>query len=258
MHALSNRAGTVAGIVACVTLVTALAASRALASTSFTIAGSDRFSIGDGDIESEIAYHGTETLSESRHGKATRFSARVDYVRSEAGLETDAVGEYVTDVLPSGRTIATADRDPDYLTVLNQPFAARLDPSTLSDLRGLHGTVPFDFPSPLTGASLHGRLRRVAADADDPRPHAVGIAFDADGPMRGTLPDRPGLVLVGRISMRGTAFYDARTASMLSLETTVTISGNVANRSTRDPVDITYSRSIRADDAALERGGALN
>jgi hypothetical protein len=68
--------------------------------------------------------------------------------------------------------------------------------------------------------------------------------------MRGSLPDRPGLVLRGTIAMRGTAYYDIKTAVLLSLETTVTISGNVSNRAGNDPVTITFRRAIRTRDLA--------
>ena len=63
--------------------------------------------------------------------------------------------------------------------------------------------------------------------------------------MKGQLPDRPGLTLAGTIAMRGTAYYDANSALLLALDTTVTITGNVSNRSNNDPVTIVYSRIIR-------------
>jgi hypothetical protein len=47
--------------------------------------------------------------------------------------------------------------------------------------------------------------------------------------------------------MRGTAYYDIDTALLLALETTVTITGNVSNRSGKDPVTIVYARTIRAE-----------
>jgi hypothetical protein len=68
--------------------------------------------------------------------------------------------------------------------------------------------------------------------------------------MKGELPDRPGLTLVGTIAMRGTAYYDIDTALLLALETTVTITGNVSNRSGKDPVTIVYARTIRAETPA--------
>jgi hypothetical protein len=69
--------------------------------------------------------------------------------------------------------------------------------------------------------------------------------------MKGELPDRPGLTLVGTIAMRGTAYYAIDTALLLALETTVTITGNVSNRSGKDPVTIVYARTIRAEIPAL-------
>ena len=102
---------------------------------SYVVAGKDSFSIGAGDIRSEVSYAGKQTLSLRRRGKTTRYEARVTYTRSDGAASSDAKGAYVADVLPSGDTLDSADRDPDYLTVLNQPFAARLDPQTLKDLQ---------------------------------------------------------------------------------------------------------------------------
>ncbi|MBD5656097.1 MAG: hypothetical protein IAI50_13115 [Candidatus Eremiobacteraeota bacterium] len=212
----------------------------------YAVTGKDSFSIGAGDIHSEVTYVGKQTLSLSRVGKMTRYVAKVTYTRSDGTASSDATAQYVADVMPSGDMLDSADRDPDYLTVLNQPFAARLDLQTLKDLRHLSGVLPFDFPSPFTGSSLHGYLAHVGGGMIGPR-HAIGVRFEAAGTMKGALPDRPGLTLNGTIAMRGNAYYDARDAELLSLETTVTISGNVSNRSGKDPVTITYRRRIRAD-----------
>lgn len=211
----------------------------------YTVAGKDSFSIGAGDIQSEVVYAGTQTLSLRKRGRVLRFKAHVQYDRSDGNASTPATGDYVADVLPSGETLDSADNDPDYLTVLNQPFAAQLDSATLGDLRHLNGALPFDFPSPITGSSLHGYLEHVADGPVGGR-SAIGVKFEAAGPMKGTLPDRPGLTLEGTISMRGTAYYDVRSALLLALQTTVTIEGTVSNRAGKDPVKIVYDRTIRA------------
>jgi hypothetical protein len=217
----------------------------ARAEQAYLVAGSDSFSIGAGDIQSEVQYAGTESLKVRRHGRTTRLVAHVTYTRSDGTASTSASGDFVADVLPSGETLDSSDRDPDYLTVLNQPFAAQLDVATLADLRHLHGALPFDLPSPFTGSSLHGYLQHIPAGDIGSRP-AVGVRFEAAGPMNGRLPDRPGLTLSGTIAMRGTAYYDGATALLLALDTVVTITGNVSNRSNKDPVTIVYSRTIRA------------
>jgi hypothetical protein len=218
----------------------------ARAEQSYLVAGKDSFSIGAGDIQSEVSYAGNESLSVTRKGGVTRLRAKVRYTRSDGAASTPANGEFVADVLPSGETLDSSDRDPDYLTVLNQPFAAQLDSSTLSDLRHLTGTLPFDVPSPFTGSSLHGYLEHVPGGRIGSH-RSIGVRFEAAGPMKGQLPDRPGLVLTGTIAMRGTAYYDAASSLLLALDTTVTITGNVSNRSNKDPVTIVYSRTIRAD-----------
>lgn len=224
----------------------AAARAGAAAERAYLVAGKDSFSIGAGDIHSDVTYAGKQTLLLQRRGKLTRYAAHVTYTRSDGTASTDAKAEYIADVLPTGDMLDSANHDPDYLTVLNQPFAARLDLQTLKDLRQLKGSLPFDFPSPFTGSSLHGHLAHVRSGMVGPR-HGIGVSFEAAGPMKGALPDRPGLTLSGAIAMRGDAYYDERDAMLLSLETTVTITGNVSNRSGNDPVTITYRRSIRRD-----------
>jgi len=216
------------------------------AGQAYAVAGRDRFSIGSGDIQSDISYSGTETLTVTKRGRLIRLNAHATYTRSDGEASTDASGDFTADLLPTGETLDSADHDPDYLTVLNQPFAAQLDRQTLADLQHLHGAVPFDFPSPFTGSSLHGYLEHLGGGSIGTR-RATGVKFEAVGPMRGELPDRPGLTLTGTIAMRGTAFYDVASALLLALDTTVTIRGNVSNRSGRDPVTITYARTIRAE-----------
>jgi hypothetical protein len=225
-------------------------AAPAFGAQTYAVAGHDSFSIGDNDITSEVTYAGVQTLSIRHRGGVTRYTAHVDYIRSDGNASTEASSDYVADLLATGQTLDTGDRDPDYLTVLNQPFAAELDPSTLADLRSLRGSVPFDFPSPFTGSSLHGYLRHIPSGMVGPR-RSIGVGFEAAGPMRGSLPDRPGLTLRGTIAMSGMAYYDVKTAILLSLETTVTITGNVSNRADKDRVTIVFERSIRAASGPL-------
>jgi hypothetical protein len=212
---------------------------------AYLVTGRDSFAIGQDDITSEVTYAGRETLAVSHRGGTTRYDARVAYERSDGTASTTANAEYVADVTSAGDTLDTEDDDPDYLTVLNQPFAAELDPGTLADLRSLRGTIPFEFPSPVSGTSLHGYLRHVPSGMLGTH-RSIGVTFEAAGAMLGKLPDRPGLVLHGTVSMHGTAYYDVRTALLLSLETTVTIAGSVSNRADKNPVTITFARRIRS------------
>ncbi|MBC5810853.1 MAG: hypothetical protein GIW95_08405 [Candidatus Eremiobacteraeota bacterium] len=223
------------------------ASAAEAAEQRYVVAGRDSFSIGAGDIKSETQYKGSQILTISRNGRTMRYRASVRYVRDDQGAATEASAEYVSDLSAAGEQIASADRDPDNLTVLNQPFAAQLDAATLKDLRTMRGTLPFDFPSPFTGATLHGRLERIGNGTIGAH-HSIGVSFEAGGRMRGALPDRPGLTLAGQITMRGTAYYDAETALLVALDATVTITGNVSNRSGNDPVTIVYRRTIRADE----------
>jgi hypothetical protein len=243
-----NRVQPVAATLLALALVNALGGTARAAGQRYQVSGHDSFVIGDGDIQSETEYRGTQVLTVSHRGKITRYVATAAYERSDQGAATKASADFVIDLLPSGDQIASADHDPDYLTILNQPFSARLDPKTLRDLRGLKGRAPFDFPSPFTGSAIHGHLDRAGSGFMGPH-HVLGVRFEAAGPMNGRLPDRPGLSLVGGIAMSGTAYYDLDTALLVSLDATVTITGKVSNRNGNDPVTIVYRRTIRADDS---------
>jgi hypothetical protein len=240
-----KRASPAAAFLLVLALAGGLTGQARAADQRYLVWGRDSFSIGAGDIKSEVEYKGTQVLTVTRRGGSMRYTAKVDYLRSDQGATTDATADYVSDLMPSGEQFASADHDPDYLTVLNQPFSAQLDMATLADLRHLRSAVPFDFPSPFTSSTLHGRLQRIGNGLIGPR-RALGVSFTAGGPMRGALPDRRGLTLAGSIEMSGTAYYDLETALLLSLDATVTISGTVSNRAGNDPVTIVYRRTIRA------------
>ena len=212
---------------------------------TYDTTGRDDFTLGADAPDSEIVYDGVQVLHVSEHGKYVRYRAVVSYTRSQGGAHERAHATYLADVLPSGELADSSDRDPDYLTILNQPFAAQLDRPTLADLERLRKPIPFEFPSPFTGSSLHGFLQHRAGGTIGKR-RGVAVRFEAAGTMRGPLPDRAELVLVGTIKMKGTAYYDAVSALLLALNTTVTISGTVSNRASNDPVRIVYQRSLRA------------
>lgn len=209
----------------------------------YTVEGSDAFRTGNAP-QTQITYSGLQRLTLVRSGKATVYTASVDYRRNDGNASTHDAGTFVSRVMPDGEQIDEVTRDPDYLTVLNQPFAVRLDAATLRDLRGLRRSVPFDFPSPMTGAPLHGVLRRLA-DGDLRGERVLGIAFSATGPLHGALPDRPGLVLAGAISMNGTAYYAYASALLLALDATLAIEGKLDESSAHQPVTIVYRRTIR-------------
>jgi hypothetical protein len=116
----------------------------------------------------------------------------------------------------------------------------------MRDLARLRGSVPFNFPSPITGAPLHGQLRRAADGIINGMP-VMGVAFEADGPLHGSLPDGPRLSLSGTIVMKGTAYYTYADALLLGLDATLRIAGTVDGSSDRNPVAITYARTIRAE-----------
>ncbi|HEY8297348.1 MAG TPA: hypothetical protein VIG32_04920 [Candidatus Baltobacteraceae bacterium] len=205
--------------------------------------------MGQSDLQTQISYSGTQQLTVTRQGKQTRFAANVQYVRVDQGTRAQAKASFVQVMLPGGELTDHADADPDYLTVLNQPFAIELDPQTLRDLVHLHGSVPFDFPSPITGGSLRGLLLRASIARVAGR-SAVGVGFDATGPMVGPLPDHPTISIAGKMRMQGTAYYALHGALLLALEETLTIRGTLKDRGKAStPVTIVYRRLIKADGA---------
>jgi hypothetical protein len=230
--------------VACV-LSTALAVA-ASADQTYAVSGSDSYSVGSGGVKSEISYSGRETLELHRRAGTTIYDATVRYTRVDQGASADSNAHFVAAMNAAGEERDVDIDDPDYLTLLNQPFAVQLDGATLRDLARLRAEVPFAFPSPITGSALQGRLRRVGVGPIAGMP-AVGVSFEADGPIHGPLPDRPHLAMSGRIRMQGTAYYRSEDALLLYLDAIITISGNLTNPEQSDPVTIVYRRRLRAE-----------
>jgi hypothetical protein len=235
----------VAGTFAFLAAVTATAAA-ALGDQTYTVDGKDVFRVGNGDVHSTTMYHGTERLTIARGADGTHYVAHVEYEKDGDAGKQHQSASFSSTLLPSGEQRDGPANDPDYLTVLNQPFAVQLDAPTMKDLAHVKRPVPFDFPSPMTGAPLRGTLRRLP-DATVAGRRAMGIAFTAKGPLHGALPDRPGMQLAGAITMRGTAYYDYTTALLVSLDAELAIDGNIDDpAATRAPVSIVYARSIRS------------
>jgi hypothetical protein len=210
----------------------------------YTIDGEDSFQVAGHTVRTDIIYAGTQRLAIQHQGSVTRFTATVAYDRREDGAATHATGTFTSRILADGEERDEADGDPDYLTILNQPFSIELDAPTLRDLRSLVRPVPFDFASPMTGAPLHGSLRRLPDGTLNGR-RVLGIAFAARGALNGSLPDHPEMALSGTITMNGTAYYAYGDALLLALDATLQIEGRVANSGQNDPVTIVYKRTIR-------------
>ncbi len=217
------------------------------ADQNYHVAGKDTFVIGDGSLQTTIAYDGTERLRVERRRGLTHFRVDMVYSRTDAGGTTRSSGAFAQDLLPSGSFQDRVNDDPDYLAILNQPFAIVLDAETLRDLRALHGHAPVDIASPLSGGRLSGYLQRAPDGSVNGRP-AVGVSFIADGAMAGAMPDRPNVVVRGTIHMDGNAYYDLTSAMLLALDATLTIDGTVRDRANITPVHIVYRRTIRASD----------
>jgi hypothetical protein len=219
----------------------------AVAGQHYDVAGADTYRVGTALGTTRITYQGEESLSVIADRSGHRYVADVDYTRADDTGSAEVHARFVQELLRDGTFEDRNDEDPDFLTILNQPFAIQLDTTTLRDLEHLHGMVPFEAESPLGGAKLSGYLRSAPSGEVNGR-HAVGVRFVATGPMSGTLPEHPQVVLSGTMRMNGTAYYAASGALLLELDATLTIDGRLRSGANMVPVRIVYHRAIRAGD----------
>jgi hypothetical protein len=227
-----------------------VAALPAKADQRYFVSGNDQYQIGQTDLQTSISYAGAQQLTVRKDGAQTRFTAQAHYTRADAAGKVPAQATFVQEMTAAGELRDKTDLDPDYLTVLNQPFAVELDQPTLHDLLHLRGRVPFAFPAPMIGGTLHGYLERGAIGRVSAHP-ALSVNFDATGPMTGPLPDHAEMSIAGAMRMRGTAYYALHgDALLLALNETLTITGTLNDRGHASPVTIIYRRSIKADDTA--------
>ena len=147
---------------------------------------------------------------------AVRSACR--YTRTGPDGKSRGEALFVQILLPDGTFEDRIDDDPDFLTILNQPFAVRLDAATLRDLRALRGRVPFSATSPLGAeAVLRGFLRPAGSGPIAGRP-TVGVRFEAEGAMTGPLPGYAETLVSGTMRMDGTAYYALDDATLLALK----------------------------------------
>lgn len=235
-------AGTLAVLAAFAAPLGAAAEQRQV----YAVEGRDVFRVGgNGDVRTRTTYSGTQTLTVTprRNGGKT-FVATVEYDRGAEDGKHRARASFTSTVARDGSTKDGPANDPDYLTVLNQPFAVQLDAATMRDLAHVRRSVPFAFPSPMTGAPLRGTLRRLT-DGIIAGQRVLGIAFEATGPLHGALPDRPSTALTGTITMKGNAYYAYTDATLVALEANLVIDGSIEGDARKEPVSILYARSIR-------------
>ena len=226
-----------------------MAATSAPSQQNYDVSGNDTYRIGNAMPAATIAYSGAQRLTVEQTGKDRRYTAEANYMRSDDAGKSTAHARFVQDLTGNGSFQDRSDEDPDFLTILNQPFAVQLDTTTMRDLRTMRRAIPFQAESPLGGAMLHGYLRpRPAGEIGGKS--AIGVHFEAQGPMTGTLPAHPEDAIAGTIRMDGAAYYATNGALLLALDATLTITGTLVHQSDRVPVRIIYKRTIRADDSA--------
>ena len=214
----------------------------------YDASGEDTYRIQSAQTFSRVSYTGTERLSVDRQGQAWRFEARAQYTRNGPDGRSRAEADFVQMQQPDGSFEDRVDNDPDFLTILNQPFAVRLDSATLRDLRDLHGRVPFAATSPLGAqAVLRGFLRPAPSGGIAGR-QAVAVRFEAEGGMTGPLPGYAETLVAGTMRMEGTAYYAADSAMLLALNVELTLDARLAqgHPAVSVPVRILYRRAIRA------------
>ena len=232
-------------------MVAAIGATTAVAAADepYDVRGQDVYRIGATQTTSRVTYDGTETLSVTKQGKGVQFEAQARYVRSDTGGKHEATARFIQELKPGGTFEDRWDEDPDFLTILNQPFAVQLDRNTMRDLLHLHASVPFDATSPLGGdAVLRGYLRPGVGGEIAGRP-AVAVRFEAAGPMSGALPGGRG-TMRGKMRLDGIAYYALDDALLLALDATLTIRAQLGEAAQAVPVQITYRRYIRARERA--------
>jgi hypothetical protein len=238
-----------------VALVAALvaAAAPARADVSYATSGEDVYRIASAQTSSRVEYAGNQRLAIRRESGAWRFEARAHYARRGPDGKGDADAYFVQVLLRDGTLEDRVDEDPDFLTILNQPFAVRLDKATLRDVRALHGRVPFSATSPLGAeAVLRGYLRPAPGGPVSGVP-TVAVRFQADGAMTGPLPGYAETLVAGTMHMDGTAYYSVEDAILMALDVTLTLDARLAqNHSTvSQPVHIVYRRTIKATSKTL-------
>jgi len=230
-----------------ITVALALAtAGVARGDQSYDVSGNDTYQVGAGVAATSISYRGTQMLAVTGDGGARRFVAVANYTRSDQASKTTLHARFVQAMERDGSFDDENDQDPDFLTILNQPFAIQLDARTMRDLRALRGEVPFEATSPLGGARLTGMLRPAPAGSIHGQ-SVIGVRFSARGPMTGTLPLHADAQLAGTIRMNGTAYYASTRLLLLALDATLTIEGQLKDKDSTVPVRIIYHRVIRAD-----------
>ncbi len=226
-----------------------LAAASAVAPAPehrYTVVGSDTYRVGSPATTAVIRYHGSERLSIVRSGDQTRYVVRARYRRTGDDGVADAHARFIQVASPKSGLRDVANEDPDFLTILNQPFAVQLDRPTLGDLRTLHGPVPFSATSPLGGdAVLRGFLRPAAGGKVDGVP-TVAVGFEAVGVMTGPMPTHAATPMSGQMRMVGTAYYATGDALLLALRARLTIVAQLHDKGGDVPVRIVYRRFIRA------------
>jgi hypothetical protein len=221
-----------------------LAAALAMV-LAYNVTGDDVYRVGKAASTARIVYSGTQSLSAIPQGRDIRFVVTAQCTRTDDSGSATERASFVQEMLPDGSFEDRVDADPDFLTILNQPFAVELDRTTIRDLQELHTAVPFAAASPVGGGNLRGTLSPYAAGMIHGRP-VIGVKFVADGAVSGALPQRPLDVIDGRIHLDGTAYYGTRHALLLALSARLTIAGMLETRRLAPmPVRIVYERAIK-------------
>jgi hypothetical protein len=105
------------------------AVAAAGADQTYTVDGRDVYRVGGGETQSRTLYHGTEQLTIERRGGRRIYVAHASYDKSGENGKERGHASFTSTLLPSGEQRDGPSNDPDYLTVLNQPFSVQLTSS---------------------------------------------------------------------------------------------------------------------------------
>ncbi len=181
-------------IVATTAVIVVLLTAVARADQRYTVAGDDRYRVGTTLESTDITYRGTERLSIAHRGTSRRYVSDITYTRSDPSGKAVVHARFVQDMDRDGNFVDRSDEDPDFLT---HPQPAVRDPARPRD--DARSAAPArDGPVRRGLAAWRSAVARLLALGSGGRlvsgEPAVGVRFEADGPMDGSLPSHPGAV----------------------------------------------------------------
>ncbi len=229
----------------CVALLST-ASLGALADQRYSVSGSDRYTMGSAANSDTLSLTGDETLTIRKRGSRTEFTAQLSGTQSDGSETLPLRGSFTQVLTSSGDLRDEANADPQFATILNQPFDIEIDGQTLNDLLHSRARLMLNMPAPLTGGTLRGYLQRGAI-ARVGSVRALQVRFDATGPAHGRVAGDGAPTIGGTVQMHGTAYYALRGVPLLlGLDETFTMTAALHDEGRTVPVVVVHRRRFRA------------